>query len=140
MNLPIRLLISVALVSCAIAATAAQASSGTVYAPCYPKALASAAPKLHAVAHPALCDLLIPPPDSADLLQLRDARWMSWGASTTTAKGRGLNNNPGMGGAASFAVTVKLSKVGTGCNGRRYYTRITVNGHTKKLIDACKTT
>jgi hypothetical protein len=73
--------------------------------------------------HPRTCNLLGIPADEADLVILRRARWSGWGQTNAKATGRSLNTHPGMGGPASVATRIVLSRIRSGCTRRRYYKR-----------------
>jgi hypothetical protein len=113
-----------------------------VYVNCYPPSSSIAFPAFHAQQHPTSCDIQGEPEDEADLLQLTQARWSGWGTAAAEAQGQALNNQPGMGGPASYPVTVRLSRIRSGCHGRRFYTRARVTTSygtgTLRLTPTCK--
>lgn len=105
------------------------ASKAGVFVNCQPAQSKVALPAFKPRQDPTRCDIIGEPEDQANLLQLRQADWSDWGASTTTTSGRALNNHPGMGGPASNPVQVRLSRIRRGCHGNRYYARARVTTH-----------
>ncbi len=113
-----------------------------VYVNCYPPSSSIAFPAFYAQQHPTSCDIQGEPEDEADLLQLTQARWSGWGTTSAKAQGQALNNHPGMGGPTSYPVSVRLSRIRSGCHGRRFYTRARVTTSygtgTLRLTSTCK--
>jgi hypothetical protein len=116
-----------AAVPLAVVGLAAAASTKTVEVNCYPSGAQALTPELQERAHPERCALQGEPESEADLVQLVHAHWSGWGSASAVAVGQALNNQPGMGGPASYAVHVTLSDIRRGCHGRIFYTRARVS-------------
>lgn len=100
--------------------------SGTVYVNCWHRASGPTfSDYLVARAHPRTCTIWGSPEDLANENALRRLRWLSWGQTTTTLRGQVRNSQPGMGGPLWGSVTARLSRIRRGCDGDRFYTRIT---------------
>ena len=74
-------------------------------------------------AAPSSCDLQFQPENLANLLPLRDMHWKNWGEPTTTGIGMLENTHPGQGGPAQTPITLTLSDIERGCDGKMFYTR-----------------
>jgi hypothetical protein len=94
--------------------------------------------------HPRSCTIWGEPPDLANVVLLRRARWLGWGTASALATGRLLNTHPGMGGPSSYPVRVLLFRIRLGCDGQLYYTsaQVAVPGFPSRaplhVTPACK--
>ena len=124
------------------AGPAAGSPTRRVYVNCYPPSSRIAFPAFQPQQHPERCNIQGEPEDDADLIQLTQAHWSGWGTASATTQGQALNNNPGMGGPASFAVHVRLFRIRAGCHGRLFYTRAQIasssGSGTLRLTPTCK--
>lgn len=92
-------------------------------------------------AHPGRCTLWGSPEDLADLYVLRRLRWRNWGRARVLLQGQVRNTQPGMGGPLWGPMTARLSRIRYGCDGYRFYTRMTFPDRsvaTVRLSDACE--
>ena len=92
-------------------------------------------------ARPHNCTIWGSPEDLANENALRDLRWLSWGQTKTTLTGQVRNTQPGMGGPLWGDVMARLSRIRRGCDGDRFYTRITFphsNAAPETLSDSCE--
>jgi hypothetical protein len=106
---------------------AAASTTKTVDVNCYPPNPHSVTPELQERAHPERCALQGEPESEADLVQLTNAHWLGWGSASAVTKAQALNNQPGMGGPASYPIQVTLSDIRRGCDGKLFYTRAQVS-------------
>jgi hypothetical protein len=141
----IRVTFAAAIAATAILLTAgisASAPVSVIEVNCYPPNARSITPVLLERAHPELCALQGEPESEADLLQLTAAHWSGWGTPAAVTQARALNNQPGMGGPASYPVHVTLSDIRRGCHGHRFYTRARVSSSygtgQLRLTDTCR--
>ena len=91
--------------------------------------------------HPGRCTLWGSPEDLADLYVLRELRWRRWGRALVPFRGEVRNTHPGMGGPRWSSTTARLSRIRRGCDGDRFYTRMTFPERSVapvRLSDACE--
>lgn len=101
-------------------------AGGTVYVNCWHQAPAPTFSGYFVVrAHPRTCTISGSPVVLANENILRHLQWRSWGCAAATLTGQVRNTQPGMGGPLWTAVVARLSRIRRGCDGARYYTRIT---------------
>jgi len=60
-------------------------------------------------------------------VQLTHAHWSGWGSASAVAEAQALNNQPGMGGPASYTIHVTLFDIRRGCHGNLFYTQARVS-------------
>lgn len=92
-------------------------------------------------AHPRTCVIWGVPSDLANLYTLRHLRWLGWGHATTPFTGEVRNTHPGMGGPLWSKISGRLSVIRRGCDGVRFYSRMTFPGSAAspvRLSDACR--
>src|ERR1700728_4433848 len=106
---------------------AAASATKSVDVNCYPPTPQSVTPVLQERAHPERCALQGEPESEADLVQLTHAHWSGWGGASAVTDAQALNNQPGMGGPASYPIHVTLSDIRRGCDGKLFYTRARVS-------------
>jgi hypothetical protein len=126
----------------AVAGIAAASTTETVEVNCYPPNARSVTPELQERAHPERCALQGEPESEADLVQVTHAHWSGWGSASAVTEAQALNNQPGMGGPASYPIHVTLSGIRRGCDGKRFYTRALVSSRygtgKLRLTPTCK--
>jgi hypothetical protein len=111
----------------AVVTPAAASIAKTVDVNCYPPNARSVTPTLTELAHPERCVLQGEPESEADLVQLTRAHWSGWGSASAVSEAQALNNQPGMGGPASYTIDVTLFDIRRGCHGNLFYTRARVS-------------
>ena len=128
----------------AIADPAGSEENGTVYVNCWHGAPGPTfSGYFVARTHPRTCTIWGSPEDLANENVLRRLRWRSWGRTTTTFQGQVRNTQPGMGGSLWGGVTARLSRIRRGCDGDRFYTRVTFpdsEAAAERLSDSCEPT